>query len=51
LTRVKAKVVKSRASQDVEGPIYENVEPESIIFTDEWKGYDHFRLRTRQGTI
>jgi transposase-like protein len=45
--RVKAKVVRSRASSDVEGPIYENVEPESIIFTDEWKGYDHFRLSSR----
>jgi len=31
----------------VEGAIYENVEPESIIFTDEWKGYDHFRLSSR----
>jgi len=45
--RVKAKVVKSRASQDVEGAIYANVEPESIIFTDEYRGYDHVRLSSR----
>ncbi len=24
--------------------IYANVEPESIIFTDDWKGYDHYVL-------
>lgn len=45
--RVRADVVKSRATLDVEGPIYEHVLPTSMIFTDEWKGYDHFRLSSR----
>lgn len=37
--RVRAKVVKSRGTLDVEGPIFEHVLPSSMIFTDEWKGY------------
>lgn len=39
--RVKSLVVKSRATIDVEGPIFEHVLPSSMIFTDEWKGYTH----------
>lgn len=42
--RVRANVVKSRGTLDVEGPIYEYVLPSSMIFTDEWKGYDPDRL-------
>ncbi len=45
--RVRAQVVKSRGTLDVEGPIYSHVLPSSMIFTDEWKGYDHFRLSSR----
>jgi hypothetical protein len=37
--RVKAEVVKSRGTFDVERPIFEHVLPASMIFTDEWKGY------------
>jgi transposase len=37
--RVRAKVVKSRSTLDVEPPIYSHVLPSSMIFTDEWKGY------------
>lgn len=37
--RVRAKVVKSRSALDVEPAVYTHVLPESIIFTDEWKGY------------
>jgi len=39
--RVKAQVVKSRGTLDVEGPIFDNVLPSSMIFTDEWKGYTY----------
>lgn len=39
--RVKAEVVKSRGTIDVEGPIFEYVLPTSMIFTDEWLGYTH----------
>ncbi len=39
--RVKAQVVKSRGTFDVEGPIFTHVLPSSMIFTDEWKGYTH----------
>jgi transposase-like protein len=39
--RVRAKVVKSRGTIDVEGPIFEHVLPSSMIFTDEWGGYTH----------
>lgn len=42
--RVRSKVVKSRGTLDVEGPIRQYVLPSSMIFTDEWKGYDHDRL-------
>jgi transposase-like protein len=42
--RIKVKVVKSRASADIEGPLWEFVLPSSMIFTDEWKGYDHGRI-------
>jgi transposase len=42
--RVRTKVVKSRALVDIEGPIHEYVLPSSMIFTDEWKGYDTARL-------
>jgi transposase len=52
--RVRAQVVKSRGTVDVEGPMFEYVLPSSVIFTDEWKGYtnrvgeyfkDHKRIR------
>lgn len=39
--RVRAMVVKSRGTLDVEGPIFNYVLPSSMIFTDEWKGYSH----------
>ena len=39
--RVKAQVVKSRGTLDVEGPIFKHVLPSSMIFTDEWLGYTH----------
>jgi transposase len=44
---VRAKVVKSRSGPDVERPIYEHVLPSSMIFTDEYRGYDHKRLSSR----
>jgi len=37
--RVKAMVVKSRATVDLEAPIFEYVLPTSMVFTDEWGGY------------
>lgn len=37
--RVRAHVVKSRGTLDVEAPIFQYVLPTSMIFTDEWKGY------------
>jgi transposase len=37
--RVRAHVVKSRGTYDVEPPIFEYILPTSMIFTDEWKGY------------
>ncbi len=45
--RVKAHVVKSRSSPDVEGPIYRYVLPTSMIFTDDYAGYDEQRLSSR----
>jgi transposase len=45
--RVRAMVVKSRGTRDVEGPIYRYVLPTSMIFTDEWLGYDQTRLGSR----
>ena len=45
--RVKIKVVKSRASADVEAPIYRYVLPASMIFTDDYSGYDEYRLSSR----
>jgi transposase len=44
---VRAKVVKSRGTLDVEQAIYTHVLPSSMIFTDEWKGYDRDRLNRR----
>jgi transposase len=44
--RVRAKVVKSRGTLDVEAPIYEYVLPSSVIFTDDWLGYTH-RVKDR----
>jgi transposase len=44
--RVKAQVVKSRGTLDVERPIFQHVLPTSMIFTDEWLGYTH-RLGSR----
>jgi transposase len=45
--RVKSHVVKSRASADVEAPIYRYVLPASMIFTDDYVGYDSYRLSSR----
>jgi transposase-like protein len=45
--RVRSKVVKSRALEDVEPPIYEHVLPASMIFTDEWTGYNADRIGAR----
>jgi transposase len=42
--RVRTQIVKSRALIDIEGPIHKYVLPSSMIFTDEWKGYDTARL-------
>jgi hypothetical protein len=39
--QVRAKVVKSRGTLDVEPAIHTHVLPSSMIFTDEWKGYSH----------
>jgi transposase len=44
---VRAKVVKSRGTLDVEGAIYAHVLPSSMIFTDEWLGYSPDRLGRR----
>lgn len=38
---VRAQVVRSRGTIDVEGAIFEYVLPTSMIFTDEWGGYSH----------
>jgi hypothetical protein len=45
--QVRAKVVKSRGTLDVEGAIYTHVLPSSMIFTDEWGGYNPDRLSRR----
>lgn len=45
--QVRAKVVKSRGTRDVEQAIYTHVLRSSMIFTDEWKGYDPNRLGSR----
>ena len=39
--RVKAHVVKSRGTLDIERPIFQRVLPSSMIFTDEFLGYTH----------
>lgn len=42
--QIRVKVVKSRSTLDVEKPIYTHVLPASVIFTDEWLGYNPERL-------
>lgn len=42
--RVRATVVKSRGKRDLALPIYKYVLPSSMIFTDEYKSYDHDQL-------
>lgn len=37
--RIKAQVVRSRSTVDIEPPIFRYVLPSSMIFTDEWLGY------------
>jgi len=37
--RVRAMVIKSRATADIEPPIFRYVLPTSMVFTDEWGGY------------
>jgi transposase-like protein len=39
--RVRANVVGSRGTLDIEPPIFRYVLPTSMIFTDEWKGYSY----------
>lgn len=39
--QVRAKVVKSRSTLDVEPAMWTHVLPSSMIFTDEWKGYSY----------
>lgn len=39
--RVRIQVVRSRATRDLEGAMFEFVLPTSMIFTDEWGGYSH----------
>jgi len=39
--RVRAMVVDSRSTRDLEGALFEFVLPTSMIFTDEWGGYSH----------
>jgi transposase len=45
--RVRSEVVKSRALVDIEQPIHKYVLPSSMIFTDEWKGYDSARINAK----
>jgi transposase-like protein len=47
--QVRAKVVKSRGTLDVERAIYTHVLPSSMIFTDEWKGYTHRLVKDYAG--
>ena len=47
--QIRAKVVKSRGTLDVERSIYTHVLPSSMIFTDEWKGYTHRIARDYAG--
>ena len=42
--RVRLKVIHSRSSRDVEGALFEYVLPSSMVFTDEWYGYDPKRV-------
>jgi hypothetical protein len=44
--RVRIKVVRSRATVDVERPIFQHVLPSSMIFTDEWLSYT-YRIKDR----
>ncbi|MEO8092917.1 MAG: IS1595 family transposase, partial [bacterium] len=44
--RVRAKVIDSRATLDVEPPLFEHVLPSSMVFTDDWRGYDPKRVGT-----
>jgi hypothetical protein len=39
--RVRAQIVKSRGTLDVERPIFQYVVPSSVIFTDEHRGYTY----------
>ena len=45
--RVRLKVVHSRSSRDVENALFEYVLPSSMVFTDEWYGYDPKRVGSR----
>jgi transposase-like protein len=42
--RVRAKIIKSRSSKDAEGALYDHVLPASMVFTDDWYGYDPKRV-------
>jgi len=48
--QVRAKVVQSRGAGDLEEAIHTHVLPSSVIFTDEWKGYNTERLSRRYAT-
>jgi transposase len=39
--RIKARVVRSRSTVDIEPPIFRYVLPTSMIFTDDWLGYTY----------
>jgi len=45
--RVKVTILPNRGGPAVHHTIYEHVLPESIIFTDDWKGYDSQSLSRR----
>lgn len=45
--RVRARVVKTRSTPDLEPEIYSHVLPSAVIFTDEWVGYNPDRLGKR----
>ncbi len=47
--RIKARVVHSRSTVDIEPPIFRHVLPSSMIFTDEWLGYTYRVERRYQG--
>jgi len=45
--RVKLRVIHSRSSRDLERALFAYVLPESMVFTDDWYGYDPKRVGSR----